>query len=260
MENATIVERTLLTSDLMILKIKPDGGVPSFLSGQYIAIGMPGRAPRASHLPPEAEQPTDLDKIIKRAYSIGSSPEEKDALELYIAVVPTGSLTPRLLCAEVGQRLFAAPKIVGTFTLADVPADKNLVLVSTGTGLAPFISMIRTASTWEHPGRRVTILHGVRHKADLGYQEEIYRMIAAGAPLDYIPVVSREEPVADEFKKGYVQHFLHDGTVSLDPARDHVFMCGNPAMINEVESLLLDRNFTVHSKKQPGNLHVEKYW
>jgi ferredoxin--NADP+ reductase len=260
MENATIVERTMITPDLMILKIKPDAGVPSFSSGQYIAIGMPGKYPRASHLPAEAEPPVDPEKIIKRAYSIGSSPDEKDALELYIAVVQTGSLTPRLLCTEVGQRIFAAPKIVGTFTLHDVPADKNLVLVSTGTGLAPFISMIRSKSTWQDPARKVTILHGVRFKGDLGYQDEIKDLIQKGLPITYCPVVSRETPTADEFKKGYVQHLFSDGSVTLNPSTDHVFMCGNPSMIDEVESLLLTKGFILHSKKHPGNLHVEKYW
>ena len=178
MENATLVDRIEITPELLILKVKPDAPIPAFACGQYVALGLPASAARPAGFPAERE-PQEGDKIIKRAYSIGSSPDNKDYLEFYIAVVPDGSLTSRLVMLEKGARLFCAPKIIGTFNLNDVAPDKNLVLVSTGTGLAPFISMIRTASTWTE-SRNVSILHGVRYAKDLAYQDEISQLIKRG--------------------------------------------------------------------------------
>ena len=165
MLNATVVRRVDVTPELMILSVKPDGGVPEFQPGQYVALGLFGAAERPTHFPAEREAHAP-DKIIKRAYSIGSSPLTREYLEFYIAVVPDGGLTSRLALVREGDRVFLAPKITGTFTLEHVSAERNLVLVSTGTGLAPFMSMVRTPSTWT-PGRRITVVHGVRHTHDL---------------------------------------------------------------------------------------------
>lgn len=258
MENATLVERIEITPELLIIRVKPDAPIPPFACGQYVALGLPSSAPRPAGFPAERE-PQEGDKIIKRAYSIGSTPENKDYLEFYIAIVPDGSLTSRLVMLEKGARLFCAPKIIGTFNLNDVEPDKNLVLVSTGTGLAPFISMIRTDSTWTN-GRQISILHGVRFAKDLAYQDEINQLISKGLPLKYYPVVSRETPTNNEFVKGYVQHLFANDIIKLDPSSDHVFLCGNPAMIDDVEKLLLSSGYSVHSKKTPGNLHLERYW
>ena len=259
MENATIIERIPVTNELMILRVKPDGGVPDFQCGQYVALGLPGKAPRPTSFPAESEVPTDPEKIIKRAYSIGSSPSQKEYLEFYIAVVESGSLTPRILETSVGSRIFAAPKIIGTFTLAPVASENNLVLVSTGTGLAPVMSMLKTESTWTS-GRNITLIHGVRFAKDLAYRDEIAALQAAGKPLTYYPVVSRETSADKTFATGYVQDMFKNGTVPLNPQHDHVFLCGNPKMVEDVEVLLVPQGYVVHSKKTPGNLHVEKYW
>ena len=140
--NASIKRRINITDELVIFHVTPDSGVPDFKPGQYIALGLPGSAPRPEDFPPEEEEQKP-DKIIKRAYSVGSPPSEKGWLELYIAIVPTGALTSRFALLEEGDRLFAAPKIVGTFVIDDVPSEHNLILVSTGTGIAPFMAMIR---------------------------------------------------------------------------------------------------------------------
>lgn len=256
MLNATIVKRLDVTPELMILSIKPDSGVPDFRPGQYVALGLFGSAERPSNFPPEREAHAP-DKIIKRAYSIGSSPLTRDYLEFYIAVVPDGGLTSRLALTREGDRVFLAPKITGTFTLEHVPGDRNLVLVSTGTGLAPFMSMVRTPATWTG-GRHITVVHGVRHAHDLAYREELESLAASGKGLTYHPVVSRDAGWAGA--KGHVQSLFENGLVALDAVRDNVFLCGNPAMIEGMEKLLTSRGYTVHSKKTPGNLHLEKYW
>lgn len=257
MLNATLVDRIDVTPDLARLFVKPDAPHAPFHPGQYVALGLPGRAPRPARFPNEIEVP-DPDKIIKRAYSIGSSPSEPSVLEFYIALLPSGALTSRLAALKSGDRLFTAPKITGTFTLDSVPEDANLVLVSTGTGIAPYLSMIRTPGTWK-PNRLITILHGVRYESDLGYRDELESLRSRTPDFRYHSIVSRPSSSWGG-NKGYVQNFFNDGTVALNPGRDHVFLCGNPAMIDDVEKLLAVRGYRVHSKKEPGNLHLERYW
>lgn len=257
MLNSTLVGRIDITPDLVILQVKPDGGVPNFLPGQYVALGLPGAAPRVESSKAEPEAPA-ADKIIKRAYSIGSSPVQKDFLEFYIAVVPDGSLTPRLAALQPGDRLFSQPKVTGTFTLDGVTGDRNLVLVATGTGLAPFMSMVRTPSTWESD-RAITVVHGVRYPSDFAYADELESLRAAGRKFTYLPIASR---AGDEFtgRKGRIQKLFESGELTPNPSTDSVFLCGNPAMTEDMEKHLVERGFTVHSKKTPGTLHVEKYW
>lgn len=256
MLNATVVERINVTPELVILRIKPDTEIPEFTPGQYVALGLFPEAPRPGDFPPERDAPSP-GKLIKRAYSIGSSPHERGYLEFYIAIVPDGGLTSRLALVKEGDRIFLAPKITGTFTLHDVPGESNLVLVSTGTGIAPYMAMLRTPSTWTI-GRKITIVHGVRYPKDLAYRDELSKYESEGQ-LRYLPIVSREDP-AWQGERGHLQRLFEKGMITLNPASDHVFLCGNPAMIEEMERMLLSRGFIVHARKTPGNLHLEKYW
>lgn len=257
MLNSTLVQRIEVTPDLLVLRVKPDAGVPEFKSGQYVALGLPGDAPRYNGAAPEPEQPP-ADKLIKRAYSIGSSPSQREYLEFYIAVVPDGSLTSRLAALKEGDRLFAQPKVTGTFTLEGLPAERNLLLVATGTGLAPFMSMVRTEEVWT-TSRTITVVHGVRYPSDFAYSDELMSYQQSGKGLLYLPIASR---AGDEYagRKGRIQRLFEDQVVVPNPATDSVFLCGNPAMIEDLERHLTERGFILHSKKSPGNLHVEKYW
>jgi ferredoxin--NADP+ reductase len=258
MLNSTVVGRIDVTAELMILQVKPDAGVPPFQPGQYVALGLPGAAPRYPGAPEEAEAPA-ADKLIKRAYSIGSSPAIGDYFEFYIAIVPDGAITSRLAVVKPGDRLFAQPKVTGTFTLEGIADDHNLVLVSTGTGLAPFMSMIRTPTTWTS-SRKITIVHGVRYPQDFAYSDELNSFVSQRAAFEYLPIASRA-PESFSGRKGRVQALFEDGSLQLNAATDHVFLCGNPAMIDDLERDLTTKlGYTVHSKKAPGNLHVEKYW
>lgn len=257
MLNSTLIQRIDVTPELLILRVKPDAGVPDFKPGQYVALGLLGSARRYEGAAPEAEAPP-ADKLIKRAYSIGSSPEQRGFLEFYIAVVPTGSLTSRLAALKEGDRLFAQPKVTGTFTLEGIPENRNLVLVSTGTGLAPFMSMVRTGEIWS-PSRKITVVHGVRYPTDFAYADELSSYQESGKGLCYLPIASR---AGEDYtgRKGRIQRLFEDKLVHPNPEEDSVFLCGNPAMIADLERHLCDRGFVLHSKKTPGNLHVEKYW
>lgn len=257
MLNATVSKKIHVTPDLIILLVVPDHGVADFTPGQYVALALPGSAPRPDHFPKETDVPHP-DKLIKRAYSIGSAPAVKDYLEFYIAIIPDGALTSRLVMLEEGDRVYVAPKITGTFTLNHMDPSNNLVMISTGTGIAPFMSMLRTESTWTH-GRQITLVHGVRYKQDLTYRDELLELQSSNSSFKYYAVVSREES-EEGIRKGYVQHLMKDGTISLNADTDHVLMCGNPAMIDEVHELLKPQGYKEHTRKSPGNLHFEKYW
>ena len=257
MLNSTLLDRIAVTPELLILRVQPDTGVPDFKPGQYVALGLPGSAARYEGAPPEREV-SPPDKLIKRAYSIGSSPSQREYLEFYVAVVPDGALTSRLAALKPGDRLFSQPKVTGTFTTDGVPADRSLLLISTGTGLAPFMSMVRTDSVWM-PGRKITIVHGVRYPSDFAYADELLSLQASDRSFDYLPIASR---AGEDFpgRKGRIQKLFEDSSLSPDPAKDSVFLCGNPAMIEDLERSLVEQGFVLHSKKTPGNLHVEKYW
>lgn len=258
MLNATIVKRIDVTDELVIFQIKPDVALSGFKPGQYVAVGLYGNAARPTSFPAEihAQAP---DKIIKRAYSIGSSPLEHEYLEFYIAIAEQGALTARLALLKPGDRVFMSPKITGTFTVCDVPHDHNLVLVATGTGIAPYMSMLRFPETWT-PGRHITLLHGARFAKDLAYRDELIAL-AEQRPGDftYKAIISRDDP-SWKGERGYVQKFFKEGQVAQNPDKDHVFICGNPAMIDELQTFLEQQNFRLHSKRTPGNLHLEKYW
>lgn len=252
MLNATLIEREDINEGLAIFRVKPDDGVSNFSPGQYLAIGLFPESKKMIDCPDKDD--VKAGKIIRRSYSIASSPEQKEYYEFYIAIVPDGSLTARLACLRVGDRLHVAPKCVGKFTLDEIPESANLVFVSTGTGLAPFVSMLKTQGTIRE-NRKISILHGVRYPNDLAYKDYLRSL-----NINYYPVVSR---AGEDFKdgyKGYVQHLFENGEVVLDVTKDHVMLCGNPAMVDTVEKLLHDKSFITHSKKTPGNLHVEKYW
>lgn len=257
MLNATVVKRVNISPGLMILGVKPDEGVRQFQPGQYVALGLLGSAPRPSDFPIE-ESPPRPDKIIKRSYSVASAPHEIDALEFYIAVLPSGDLTSRLALIKPGDRMFAAPKIVGTFITGEVPIENNLILVATGTGLAPYVSMVRSPDIWT-PNRKITLVHGIRFESDIGYHDELLRLAETNPNFTFHTVTSRPQG-GYQGLKGHVQMFFDNGSINLDPLRDHVFLCGNPAMIDDMTKLLEARDYQVHSRRTPGNLHVEKYW
>ncbi len=265
--NAHVVQRIELNSTLIILRVAPDGWQFSeFIAGQYGVLGLPGRAPRVAHSDKE-ETPTDPDKLIRRAYSIGSAPSEPGVLEFFISLVAGGALTPRLFALRPGDPVWLATKITGMFTLQDVPDDQNLILISTGTGLTPYMSMLRSASC-AGLRRKVLIMNGARHSWDLGYHEELTSVSKHSDRFTYLPIISRpqaEEVPWDGFT-GYVQELWGAGQLeehwkhSRDPKDCHVFLCGNPSMTREATQMLERDGFKLHSRRDPGNLHVEKYW
>jgi hypothetical protein len=137
--NAVVTLRTEVFPWLMILQVVPDGGIlPDYVAGQCMSLGLFGAAPRCALADPETP-PADPDKLIRRAYPIASSPASREFLELYVALVPGGVLTPRLFNLKIGDPIWLSQKPAGRFTAGDlgVPAGSNLVLIAISSGLAP---------------------------------------------------------------------------------------------------------------------------
>ena len=200
-------------------------------------------------------------QLERRSYSIASPPGAP--LAFLVAEVPEGRLTPHLMRLTPGDRVWVEPKPQGFFTLRWVPDAPELWLVATGTGLGPFLSILGSDELWQR-FPRVVVVHGVRGVDQLAHREELNALSAARPGLRVVPVLSRE--VASGCVSGRVTTALADGTleraagVTLAPERSHVMLCGNPAMIDEMNLLLGARGLKKHRVRVPGHITVEKYW
>lgn len=263
--NAVVTQRIEVAPGLVILRVVPDTTF-DFKPGQFAVLALPGSAKRCTLSDYEAlsDQP---DRLIKRAYSIASSSVSMQYLEFYVTLVHSGQLTPRLFALEPGDRLWVSPKASGLFTLDDVPPDRNIVFVSTGTGLAPYMSMLRSFPLW-NDDRHCAVLHGARHSWDLGYRSELTMIERMSPRFSYLPLISRpeEEPVAWGGLAGHIQDVWNGGHVenawgfAPTTGNTHVFLCGNPVMVDDMVSILALDGFEEHTRKSPGQVHVERYW
>jgi ferredoxin/flavodoxin---NADP+ reductase len=251
--NATVIKNDRVSDTLCLITVKPDFEVKDFKPGQFTTLGLMGK--KDGH-----------EKLVKRAYSVASSPAQTSYLEFYIALVPNGKLSPYLFNLKQKDRLFVGEKFVGKFTLDTLPEHKHLLMISTGTGLAPFLSMIRTHLICGGD-RHFAILHGARYSYELGFYSELAVMSVNCKNFNYIPCISR--PEKDPFwggPKGRVTEVIKKDEVKkqtgieLTPDNFEVLLCGNPAMITEMTDHLTTLGFKENTKDNPGTIHTEKYW
>jgi ferredoxin--NADP+ reductase len=253
--NATVVFREDVGTNTAVLRIKPDAiQVPEFTPGQFVTIGLAGN--------PEADSPNDL---VRRPYSIASPADERDHVEVFFARADDGTLSSRLWQLKVGSRLWMDDRIKGTFTLEGIPRRSDLLMISTGTGVAPFVSMLRTYRS-QGRWRRFILINSARTAADLGYHAELDVIGRDDPSIEYLPTVSRE-PESSDWRglRGRAQEaligVLNAGSGrEVDPGQCHGFLCGNPDMIESVSRMLEERGFSVGTKHDGGNLHFERYW
>ena len=263
--NATVVGREELNPQLLILRVRPDNDLFDFRPGQFAVLGLMGNAPRVIEAAAE-DAPAEPDKMIRRAYSIASSNLERRYLEFYLTLITSGALTPRLFALNHGNRVFLGPKASGVFTLDKVAPEKSVVLVATGTGLAPYVSMLRTMLV-NDSRRKFVVLHGARFSWDLGYRGELESLSRLRPNFTYIPSITR--PDQDPHFIGYtgrIQTLLEQGVleresgVVLDPAQAEVFLCGNPDMVKIATGMLQAKGFATKGGAGPVTIHVEEYW
>lgn len=265
--NAVVTQRIDVSPSLAIFRTVPEGWeLPDFTPGQFVVLGLPPDAERVEGADTE-EETRGTGSLIKRAYSIASSSVAKEFLEFYIALVPSGALTPRLFALKPGEKIWMSQKFKGMFTLDRVPAEKDVVFVATGTGIAPYMSMLRTHLA-DEPNRKFAVLHGARHSWDLGYRAELVAFKRDHPSFVYIPVISEPEDEVDEWSgtTGFLQDFWITHPLDKEwglrpsPEHTHIFLCGNPLMIQNLLPVLETEGFEEHSKRKPGQVHLEKYW
>lgn len=265
--NAKIAQKVEVAPGLSIVRILPDGWeLPIFKPGQYTVIGLPGSAPRFVYSDPEPN-PVDPDRLIKRAYSIASSSKEKEYVELYIRLVNSGALTPRLFALNIGDKLWLSEKAKGMFTMDDVPKDQNIILFATGTGVAPYMSMMRSHVISQEK-RNYAVIHSAWNSWDLGYRSELLTIERLCPNFHYIPVISDpdNEPMPWQGYTGFVQQIWEKGIIQerwkseITSENTRIFLCGHPEMIREMVELLTASGFKEHSNLDPGTIHMEKFW
>ena len=202
-----------------------------------------------------------------RAYSL-ASPNYEEHLEFYSIKVANGPLTSRLQHLQPGDEILVGTKPTGTLVLNTLRPGKRLYLLSTGTGLAPFLSIVRDPETYEQ-FEHVVLAHGVRVTEELGYAEYIkhelpqheYLGQAVREKLRYYPTVTREAfenqgRLTDLLQTGKLCADL--GLPDLDPEHDRVMICGNPSMLDELVKELERRGFAEGSSHEAGDYAIER--
>ncbi len=207
------------------------------------------------------------DKPLLRAYSI-VSPNHDEHLEFLSIKVPDGPLTSRLQHIQVGDKVIVGRKPTGTLVIDYLLPGKRLYMLSTGTGLAPFMSIIRDPATYEQ-FEQVVLVHGVRQVNELAYHDYITQELPAHeflgemvtAQLLYYPTVTRE-PYCN---MGRVTDLLDSGKLTsdmklpaLNPAEDRVMICGSPGMLKDLKQMLETRGFSEGNTSRPGDFVIER--
>jgi ferredoxin--NADP+ reductase len=208
----------------------------------------------------------DPDRMIRRAYSIASESRADEYLEFYLTHVSSGELTPRLFSLKLRDRLYVGPKAVGVFTLSKAAPGKHILMIGTGTGLAPYMSMLRSELVCNGP-RQFVVVHGARFSWDLGYRTELVGLARHCHNFHYLPVITRpQEDVTWRGRSGYLQNVIASTAIeeetglALTPDNFDIYLCGNPGMIETVIAWAEARGFVRDRGHDIGTLHTEEYW
>lgn len=244
LEPTTVLARRDWAPGLFSLVL--DAEIP-MTAGQFVTVGTVAEGDRHS----------------RRAYSAASAPGAP--LELLVVEVEDGRVSPMLAGTQAGDTLYVSDRGKGLFTVDGLPEDRELWLIATGTGLAPYLSMLREGAIFtQFP--KIVLAYGVRQSEHLAYLDELRQMEAAHEDsLRVVPLCSRTEPPEGGLR-GRVTERLLDGTLEhtagthIERERSHVLLCGNPKMIDEMTGLLMARGLQRHSRRVPGHITAERYW
>jgi ferredoxin/flavodoxin---NADP+ reductase len=234
---------------LFTIRCTRDAGL-KYANGQFVMMGL------------EVEG-----KPLTRAYSMASANYE-EVLEFYSIKVQEGPLTSRLQHVKVGDELLVGSRAVGTLTIANLRAGANLWLLATGTGLAPFLSIVRDPETYER-FERVILVHGVRFVGDLSYSDHLKDELPTHDllgdlirdRLTYVPTVTRDSyhqtgRITDLIRDGRL--FTYANAQHFSPERDRVMICGSNEMLKETKSMLEERGFMEGDSHNAGDFLYEK--
>ncbi|MBI2306174.1 MAG: ferredoxin--NADP reductase [Rhodocyclales bacterium] len=225
-----------------------------FVAGQYARLGFAAAA-----------------EIVWRPYSMVSASAERQ-LEFYSTIVPGGAFSTQLAAAEVGDEILVDRRSFGFLTLAAFADGRDLWMLASGTGLGPFVAILREAEVWRK-FERLIVVHSVRTEKELAYRETIAALAAtppvAGADgriatLRYLPVVTRETVPGALGER--ITVLLDDGRLeqhagaTIEPAGSRVMVCGNPELAKALRARLEARGLAISHRGAPGQLAFENYW
>lgn len=235
-----------------------------FVPGQFARLGV-------ERPDPDAEDGSGR-KIVWRAYSVVSSPYD-DFLEFFSIVVPDGEFTSTLEHMREGDTVLVDKTNFGFLTTAAFPSGKDLWMLASGTGLAPFLSVLQDLEVWDTYDHLI-VVHSVRTAEELVYRDvieglrthEVFGEYCQDQPdkLVYLPSVTREH--VEGAMDARITALIASGEleqragVTLNPVRSRVMLCGNPEMVSDLRKLLGERGFSTTRRGKPGNLAVENYW
>ncbi len=240
----TVVDNIHWTDNLFTLKIDADVG--KFKAGQFTSLALDIEGER-----------------IARPYSYLSAPGSQP-LEFFFYTATGGVLSNELVDLKAGDSILVKNQANGFFTLEEVPACDELWMIGTGTGIAPFLSMLATAEPWQR-FKKVVLVYAVRTAQDRRYQGLIEAIKSQrGEQFLFQSFVSREE-VSDALP-GRIPAALDDGRLQkavgleLDNERSHFMLCGNPEMVSDVTEILKKQGFRKNRRRTPGHITTENYW
>jgi ferredoxin--NADP+ reductase len=254
------------TEPAVVAEAAPVHAAASLAAVEAIEGTSDSRAAVAAQAASIAKAAEDPDRMIRRAYSIASESRADEYLEFYLTIVSSGELTPRLFSLQIRDRLYVGPKAVGVFTLAKAAPHKHILMVGTGTGLAPYMSMLRSELVCNGP-RKFVIVHGARFSWDLGYRTELIGLARHCKNFHYIPVITRpQEDVTWRGRSGYLQNIVASDAIeqetglAVTPENFDIYLAGNPGMIETILKWAEERGFVRDKGHDIGTLHTEEYW
>lgn len=266
-QTVTVLSKTTWTPNLFSFTVsRPDSF--KFTAGQFVRLGVnPSQLKYYQQVEASDEA---LNEDIFRAYSIVSSPFD-EVLEFFSIVIPDGAFTSQLQHLQVGDELLLNTMPFGFLTLAryQKPLPKDLWLLATGTGLAPFLSMLQDLKTWEDY-EHIVLAYSARSTDELAYVEQIERLqddfgslVDNPAKLIFIPIVTRETvdgALTERLPKLLLEGKLQARAgIDLDVDTTHVMLCGNPDMVDDTKEALKTLGL-VMNRRGEGNIAVENYW
>jgi ferredoxin--NADP+ reductase len=238
-----VVENRHLNDYLTSLIIEVDLG--GYEAGQFVRIGV-----------------RDGDEVIARPYSLVNTPEEK-YLEVYFNIVEEGPLSPRLFALKAGDEVLVSDRPSGFLTVSEIPEAAHLWLIATGTGIGPFLAILKSAAVWQKFTTAV-LCYSVSYAEELAYRDLIAELKQIhGDQFRFVPIVTREV-----FPGGLghrVPTLLQDGSLEqftgfvINADNSHVMMCGSTEMIIDVSAALVARGMQKHRRRDPGHFTSEKY-
>ncbi|WP_425355837.1 ferredoxin--NADP reductase [Psychrobacter proteolyticus] len=270
-QTVTVLSKTTWTPNLFSFTVsRPDSF--KFTAGQFVRLGVNPSQLKYYQQTDASDETADaaLNEDVFRAYSIVSSPFD-EVIEFFSIVIPDGAFTSQLQHLQVGDELLLNTMPFGFLTLAryQKPLPKDLWLLATGTGLAPFLSMLQDLKTWEDY-EHIVLAYSARSLDELAYvekieslQEDFGALVDNPAKLIFIPIVTRE-PVEGALSER-LPKLLLEGTlekqagIALDIDTTHVMLCGNPDMVEDTKEALKTLGL-VMNRRGEGNIAVENYW